>query len=85
MEKIDDYDLYDLDFEEWLRRGRVAFGLEEENELSKLEDGYRVKEIINNEYLDYDIRIHATKELIAREKIKKLIMLLVDRKRALVW
>lgn len=44
-----------------------------------------LKEIINNEYLDYDIRIHATKELIAREKIKKLIMLLVDRKRALVW
>lgn len=38
-------------------------------------------QIINDESLDYDIRIHATKELIAREKIKKLIMLLVDRKR----
>lgn len=40
-----------------------------------------LKEIINNEYLDYDIRIHAAMELIAREKIKKLIMLLVNRKR----
>ncbi|WP_339189746.1 hypothetical protein MKY54_05140 [Paenibacillus sp. FSL P2-0121] len=42
-------------------------------------------QIINDESLDYDIRIHATKELIAREKIKKLIMLLVDRKREKVW
>ena len=41
MEKIDDYDLYDLDFEEWLRRGRVAFGLEEENAVSKLENRCR--------------------------------------------
>jgi hypothetical protein len=40
-----------------------------------------LQQIINNDSLDYDIRIHATKELIAREKIKKLIMLLVDRKR----
>jgi hypothetical protein len=42
-------------------------------------------QITNDESLDYDIRIHATKELIAREKIKKLIMVLVDRKRAKVW
>lgn len=25
--EIHDYDLYDLDFEEWCRRGREAFGL----------------------------------------------------------
>lgn len=31
MKDIDDYDLYDLDFEEWARRGRVAFGLENGN------------------------------------------------------
>ncbi|WP_339245221.1 hypothetical protein [Paenibacillus sp. FSL F4-0243] len=42
-------------------------------------------QIINDESLDYDIRIHATKEQIAREKIKKLILLLVNRKRAEVW
>jgi len=42
-------------------------------------------QIINNESLDYDIRIYATKELIAREKIKKLIMVLVNRKHAEVW
>lgn len=29
MLEIDDYDLYDLDFDEWLRRGREEFGLEE--------------------------------------------------------
>lgn len=32
MKNIDDYDLYDLDFEEWARRGRVAFGLEADRE-----------------------------------------------------
>lgn len=42
-------------------------------------------QIVNNDSLDYDIRIHATKELLAREKIKKLILLLVNRKRAEVW
>ncbi|MNO22835.1 hypothetical protein D3C76_126210 [compost metagenome] len=42
-------------------------------------------QIFNNESLDYDIRIHAAMELIAREKIKKLIMVLVDRKREKVW
>ncbi|MDH6371795.1 putative Fe-S cluster-containing radical SAM superfamily protein [Paenibacillus sp. PastF-3] len=42
-------------------------------------------QISNNDSFDYDIRIHATKELIAREKIKKLIMVLVDRKHAEVW
>lgn len=42
-------------------------------------------QIINDESLDYDIRIHATKELIARDQIKKLIMVLVDRKREKVW
>ncbi|MEK3969489.1 hypothetical protein NSQ91_08830 [Paenibacillus sp. FSL R7-0048] len=42
-------------------------------------------QIINNDSLDYDIRIHATMELIAREKIKKLIMVLVDRRRSEVW
>lgn len=44
-----------------------------------------LQQISNNDSFDYDIRIHATKELIAREKIKKLIMLLVDRKREKVW
>lgn len=39
-------------------------------------------QIINDESLDYDIRIHATKELIAREKIKKLAMVIVNRKHA---
>lgn len=41
MKNIDDYDLYDLDFDEWLRRGRVAFGLEEDNGVSELENGCR--------------------------------------------
>jgi DNA-binding transcriptional regulator/RsmH inhibitor MraZ len=44
-----------------------------------------LQQIIDNDSFDYDIRIHATKELIAREKIKKLIMVLVNRKRVEVW
>ena len=44
-----------------------------------------LQQIANDDSLDYDIRIHAAKELIAREKIKKLIMVLVNRKRAEVW
>lgn len=45
MKEIDDYDLYDLDFEEWARRGRVAFGFEEDTSTEKrdAEDGRKNK------------------------------------------
>ncbi|MDQ0062357.1 hypothetical protein [Paenibacillus harenae] len=29
MKKSDDYELFDKDFDEWMQRGREAFGLEE--------------------------------------------------------
>lgn len=32
MKEIDDYDLIDLDFEEFMRRGREAFAAEAEEE-----------------------------------------------------
>lgn len=32
MERIDDYDLYDQDFPEWLKRGREAYGLPDEEQ-----------------------------------------------------
>lgn len=45
MKEIDDYELYDLDFEEWARRGRVAFGLEKDAgaEKGENEDGSKNK------------------------------------------
>lgn len=57
---IDDYNLIDQDFEEFMRRGRESFGLDKKS-------SEELTSIRQNETFDYDIRILAEKELLRRK------------------